>query len=430
MKSKTHWVERAAAAAPLALSLALAAPAAHALPSFARQTGMPCVACHSPFPQLTPFGRSFKLNGYTLAKPGWNYNHFAGMVMADFLHTASPNPGNKAAPAGFSDNNNFELNQASFFYGGRLASHVGIFSQFTYDGEGKAFGWDNLDLRFADSTVVGGKQLVYGLTANNNPTVQDLWNSTPAWGYPFAGPGDSLATGGVPDVYMNGLGGQVMGVGAYAMWNNLVYAEFDAYNSLPNRAQIDLGAGAGNDQTDGVAPYWRLALQKSWGPQNLEVGTFGMVTKVHPGGDNSVPTNKYTDLGFDSQYQYIAGMHSFTGQLRYTHESQTGGAHDKVDNLLLHLGYLYDNTYGADLAFQHGKETGPDNPGTGDAWILQANYLPFNKSGGPSVDPELNVKLTLQYTAYTTLSGNNACGIGSGSASDCNMLMFMSWIMF
>ena len=39
---------------------------ASAIPSFARQTGQPCASCHSAFPQLTPFGRRFKLNGYTL----------------------------------------------------------------------------------------------------------------------------------------------------------------------------------------------------------------------------------------------------------------------------------------------------------------------------------------------------------------------------
>jgi len=27
---------------------------------------MPCTACHTEFPQLTPFGRFFKLTGYTL----------------------------------------------------------------------------------------------------------------------------------------------------------------------------------------------------------------------------------------------------------------------------------------------------------------------------------------------------------------------------
>src|SRR5450631_1271240 len=41
------------------------APPAKALPSFARQTGQPCGTCHTDFPGLTPFGRRFKLLGYT-----------------------------------------------------------------------------------------------------------------------------------------------------------------------------------------------------------------------------------------------------------------------------------------------------------------------------------------------------------------------------
>ena len=36
-----------------------------ALPSYARQTGQQCAACHNGFPELTPYGRQFKLNGYT-----------------------------------------------------------------------------------------------------------------------------------------------------------------------------------------------------------------------------------------------------------------------------------------------------------------------------------------------------------------------------
>src|ERR1700736_1141990 len=41
------------------------APSGQALPSFARQTGQPCGTCHTDFPALTPYGRRFKLLGYT-----------------------------------------------------------------------------------------------------------------------------------------------------------------------------------------------------------------------------------------------------------------------------------------------------------------------------------------------------------------------------
>src|ERR1700720_3755073 len=39
---------------------------APARPSFARQAGQPCGACRTDQPGLTPFGRRFKLGGYTL----------------------------------------------------------------------------------------------------------------------------------------------------------------------------------------------------------------------------------------------------------------------------------------------------------------------------------------------------------------------------
>src|SRR6201997_2890239 len=52
------------AVAAILLTIELTSPA-QALPSFARQTGQPCGACHTDFPALTPFGRSFKLRGYT-----------------------------------------------------------------------------------------------------------------------------------------------------------------------------------------------------------------------------------------------------------------------------------------------------------------------------------------------------------------------------
>ena len=46
------------------LTLGFTSPA-KALPSFARQTGQPCGACHTDFAGLTPYGRRFKMGGYT-----------------------------------------------------------------------------------------------------------------------------------------------------------------------------------------------------------------------------------------------------------------------------------------------------------------------------------------------------------------------------
>ncbi len=49
----------------LALVVSLC-PDAQAVPSFTRQTGLVCSVCHNNPPELTAFGRKFKLEGYTL----------------------------------------------------------------------------------------------------------------------------------------------------------------------------------------------------------------------------------------------------------------------------------------------------------------------------------------------------------------------------
>ena len=43
---------------------ALNPPKAEAVPSYARQTGLPCSGCHYAPPELNPAGRRFKLLGY------------------------------------------------------------------------------------------------------------------------------------------------------------------------------------------------------------------------------------------------------------------------------------------------------------------------------------------------------------------------------
>src|ERR1700726_2157788 len=43
----------------------LSLPSATAVPSYSRQTGLACSSCHYAPPELTPFGRTFKLEGYT-----------------------------------------------------------------------------------------------------------------------------------------------------------------------------------------------------------------------------------------------------------------------------------------------------------------------------------------------------------------------------
>ncbi len=80
------WLTRAAG---LLAALTTATPS-HAVPSYARQTGQDCVACHvGGFgPQLTPYGVKFKLGGYadTDGQPG--KLPLSGMLVASMTRTA------------------------------------------------------------------------------------------------------------------------------------------------------------------------------------------------------------------------------------------------------------------------------------------------------------------------------------------------------
>src|SRR5664279_813295 len=95
----------------LFLSVAAVNPAA-AIPSFARQTGQTCSACHTAFPQLTPFGRRFKLGGYTLEGGDSTLPPLAMMVQSTYTNygRALTAPSGLYAPpspnGGFDTNNN------------------------------------------------------------------------------------------------------------------------------------------------------------------------------------------------------------------------------------------------------------------------------------------------------------------------------------
>jgi len=64
----TSCLERSTLKLLVAVGLAIfCVQAAYAVPSYSRQTGLPCASCHYAPPELNAFGRKFKLEGYTFA---------------------------------------------------------------------------------------------------------------------------------------------------------------------------------------------------------------------------------------------------------------------------------------------------------------------------------------------------------------------------
>jgi YD repeat-containing protein len=420
-----------------------------AIPAYARQTQQPCAACHvGGFgPELTAFGRQFKLLGYTMKVGSQDNVPLSAMLVESFTHTQKAQT---SAPAsGFDANNNFELQQASVFLGGRLTDNLGVFSQATYSQNGGLLGWDNADLRYASTFTRGGHSVIWGISLNNNPTVSDVFNTAPAWGYPYMAA--DLAPGApAQPIIVDGLGGQVVGASGYAQLDGKWYLEAGVYRSLSVAFTNHVNAGY-DGRIVGAAPYLRMNYSWNLPGGTFELGGFGMdVRRGLVGADlagNPIPlagpADHFRDLGLDANYQYFHGDHIVTVGGLYVIERQTlnatyasGGSsnrHDSLQSLSLKGSYWYLNTYGVTLAAfanngssdrtLYGNDGSPNTQGG----IVELDYNPFGQSTSWH-QPWANLRLGLQYTFYSRFSGlvHNIDGAGR-SASDNDTLYLYLW---
>jgi hypothetical protein len=420
------------------------------VPSFSRQTGLACSACHFQFPQLTPFGRMFKLNGYTLTslstigQPGDSTKKsltlspippLAAMVVTGLTQSARAEPGAQNGTVRFPQ-------QLSLFVAGQITPHVGIFTQFTYAAADGAIGIDNIDLRWAKHTTLASNDLLVGLTLNNNPTVQDVWNTAPAWSFPFMS-SDVAASPAASTLIDGGLGQQVAGLGAYSLYDNTLYTEVSAYRSAPQGAKQPLDATATN-ATKGVIPYWRVALQHAWPTTYGMIGTYGFAARIYPTGVTG-PTNNYTDAAIDAQIEHVAKSGMWIGRAAFIHESQTLSAFEATTppgaaNLNENLSTLRTNlTF--EPSMRYGLTAGYfQTTGTSDAVIFAPASVTGSRTGSPNsrgligevaVNPWQNTRFGLQYVAYTLFNGaSNDYDASGRKAADNNNLFLYLWLAF
>ena len=473
----TRATVRAAAKALVASAFAIVAVAAalltvsagpaEALPSYARQTGQPCSTCHTAFPELTPYGRRFKIGGYTAGGGGWQGPPIAAMYMAGFTRTAS----NQDAPPapGLHVNNNLVSQQVSGFIAGQLYGNLGSFIQITGDPVGGTVGLDASDVRYADTLMLFGKGTVWGIDANNAPTVEDPWNTTPSWGWPQISSTIAPAFG-PPLTHLEGAyTGIVGGAGAYAFWNDMVYADLTLYKGLPVPALQAFNVG--NSTTDAlanVAPYWRLAIEPHWGDLYWEVGTLGMYGRVTPGRVYGYGTDDFLDVGFDLQLQYAGDLYSITVKLTDIMEWQrlnssfAQGVSSNLSNTLnsfkANASFVWDHTYSLGLGYFNVTGSSDCNlygsgnnafctpasiGGFNNSFISSPNgsgliediaYMPFSH-GAPFPYSTWNVRLGLQFTQYLHLygGGTNFDGSylgGTHNASGNNSVFAYAWFAF
>ena len=450
-----------------AAALALGAEPAKALPSYARQTGQPCATCHTAFPELTPFGRRFKIAGYTLQGGGWQGPPLAAFYQSGFTHTRAPQD-TPPAP-GLHTNDNLISQQVSGFIAGRLADNLGSFIQITGDPTvaGTVF-LDSSDIRYADTFKLFGKDTIWGLDANNSPTIEDLWNTTPQWGWPQIS--STIAPAFAPPLthIEDGYATIVGGAGAYLFWNDMLYADLTAFKGLP--VPMLQAFNDGNSTTDAltnVAPYWRLALEPHWGEHYLMVGTFGMYGQIVPGRQYGFGTDNFLDVGFNSQYQYDGDQYSVTVKLtdilewqKLNATSALGGSsniRDTLNSFKANASFVWDHTYSVGFGYfningssdcnMYGSPAAPCMPNGlgafpnsylaspyGDGLILDLAYIPFSH-GAPFPYSTTNVRLGVQFTKYLHLYGgaNNFDGSflgGTHNAAGNNSVFAYAWVAF
>jgi hypothetical protein len=441
----------------LPLLMVLASGPAEAVPAFARQTGQNCIACHAggQFPELTPYGRIFKLTGYTL---GTRTIPFSVMGVLSYNQTQNIGDDTSAYPR----NGDLAFATGSIFVAGKATDYIGAFLQWTYDNyaqQNDAGQWvghsnvDNMDIRAADRWIEPDQDLLYGLTVNNNVSVQDPWNTAPAWMAPYVPNLSSTSATSLADYspLIYGLGQQVAGLGAYVYWKKTLYGEVALYRTA-NGAFSLFSAGISDADTtklSGGNPYWRLAWTGEWGPHNLMVGTFGLVADVYPDSLNpSGPTDHYRDIGVDAQYQYLLDPHSVTVLLSNVSEkvnwanpkwnpddpdysASTSNASDTLRQFRAKVSYTYRAKYGASLAYYNTSGStdsllyDPDGlglaatPGT-QVWVPEVFWLPVQY-----------VRIGAQYWAYNQYNGATSNYDGNGrDASNNNTFYLYVWAAY
>ena len=148
-----------------------------------------------------------------------------------------------------------------------------------------------------------------------------------------------------------------------------------------------------------------------------------------------------------------------TAQGIFTHEDQnlegttaafnisngtTFGPKSSLNQIRMNVSYWYQNTYGLTLGWQNAwgpaircfirpasiMTNSANGKPNSNAFIIEADWVPFGKADS-WMSPWANLKLGIQYTAYTQFNGGNKNYDGFGrNAGDNNTLYVFAWMAF
>lgn len=409
---------------------------ANAVPSYARQLGKPCTACHTMWPNLNQYGRQFKVKAYTDVDPQWeminkdNMNMMktfpvsARVLMYPQIREDNSNP---SAPAGTAlgtpnkgqEGTNFD--QVALFLATRFSDYAGIFTAAEADSDATTnatFVVPTLKVAFqmplggggggaGESSTQGG---TLGLVAFKGiSTSADPFNSLGGRDRDLSWQAESapfILDSGWTFKSDNG-----DNVGAVVHGYFIGYRLYAAIGTMRGGTADNVATGTNQASTDPNDFYYRIAWDQKLPNGAVTIGAQyydgkQRITMI-PGGLGLLPApydtkvkRSYIDLSLE---QNFGEDHLFEVQALFGNGKETnvfgGDEERKFKGSYVQASYFYDRQYGVvasvnGVKYQDGLITEPDGSSGVDkkeAWLVSVDYLPW-----------LNAKLALQYANTKT----------------------------
>jgi len=349
---------------------------AQAVPSFARQFGKPCSACHTIWPRLNATGREFKITSYTDVSdeyPRINRDNLDLLTYSPLSLSIISLPYTK------DDTNKAETlvpDEVALFYAGRISGNVGAFiepilaPEFEFE-----FAKLSAYTRWKSNTlgIVAGKMDAGGADPYNTIrfTAYHTVNSPAIFSQERAG-GDYFYFGATDNqgVVLNG-----------RFANNILYAA--------------VGAFRGHTSTDPWDVYARVAGEYPvTAESNLSIG--GVLysgTERYDDGAGTVYESDVNRYGADIQYQMESGPHIIDAIAVYMKGKDkdldnTPGNDVEQKGFYTEASYFFDRMYGVTIGYDS-MSSGDDHSLDKKGPVFNITYIPW-----------LNTKIALEYAIF------------------------------
>ncbi len=386
-----------------------------AVPSYARQVKKPCTACHTIWPNLTQYGRQFKVKAYTDVSPDWE------MITKDNLNLATIAPfsarviafPNVNGDPGSGNSSSSAIDALQLFVASRVYDYAGVFASAEWSPDTDTIGVPTVKVAFQYPISEGntiGFVAFKGLSAAADP-FNSLGGRDRALAWGDESLPSILTAGWAFDFWSEGNIGFV--AHGYFVGNRL----YAAIGTMRGGLSSDAPAGLSNSMspTSDTDPYDYYA-RVAW-DQKLSNGaiTFGAamydgkqrviaVGGATPAAYTPIADAKvrrgYIDASLEQNFgeDHLFEVQALLGSGKETNLSPLGftGDERKFAGSYLEASYFYQRKFGVvaslnNITFKDVDATDLAPVDKVNGRLIALNYLPW-----------LNTKIALQYANVKT----------------------------